>query len=100
MGTNMDSERGSQSSQIRAQADVIRCLRRNLELERERSRRNEIEMVDTIHECLLAVGGSSDLSALEQQIQDAGWFPSDFIRRQIQQVATGMIELPSDNRKL
>lgn len=93
--SDMDNER----SEIRAQADVIRCLRRNLELERERSRRNEIEMVDTIQECLLAAGGSPDMEELEDQIMEAGWFPSDFIRRQMERLAAGEIELPSDNRK-
>lgn len=39
-------------------------------------------LIDTIHQCLIAAGGSEDIDELEAQVKSVGTKPSDFIKYQ------------------
>jgi hypothetical protein len=51
------------------------------------------DLIDTVHNCLIAAGGSEDIDELEKEVNLAGKKPSDFIRKQFQ-------ELQKDNKNL
>lgn len=42
------------------------------------------DLLDTIHNCLIAAGGSEDIDELEHQLNQSGTKPSDFIRKQFE----------------
>jgi len=51
------------------------------------------DLLDTIHACLVAAGGSEDIEELEKEVEAAGEKPSDFIKKKF-------ADLQKDNHDL
>lgn len=56
------------------------------------------DLIDTVHACLLAAGGSEDIDELEKQSRAAGQNPSDFVRARIEAITAERDALKTENR--